>query len=54
MTRAKVVSTLMCTFVDLFAGDSTFDSTTYRRAIGRLQYLAITRPDFSFAVNRLA
>lgn len=55
MTGAKAVSTPMCTSADLYAGDSpAFDATEYRRAIGRLQYLAITRPDVSFAVNRLA
>nr|GLL49517.1 uncharacterized protein LOC109146716 [Ipomoea trifida] len=31
------------------ADPTPFNSTAYRRAIGRLQYLAITRPDVSFA-----
>lgn len=30
------------------------DSTMYRRLLGRLQYLTITRLDLSFAVNKLS
>ncbi|XP_019186558.1 PREDICTED: uncharacterized protein LOC109181261 [Ipomoea nil] len=54
MTGANPVSTLMCTSVDLGSDSTLFDSTAYCRVIGRLQYLSITRPDISFAVNRLA
>ncbi|CAH9063994.1 unnamed protein product [Cuscuta epithymum] len=34
-------------------GHVSADASQYRRAIGLLQYLAFTRPDISFAVNRL-
>ncbi|XP_019160891.1 PREDICTED: uncharacterized protein LOC109157439 [Ipomoea nil] len=54
MTGAKEVSTPMSTSVDLCATSPAFDATMFRQAIGRLQYLAITRPEISFAVNRLA
>lgn len=54
MTGAKSVSTPMCAYDSFYTNVSAFDPTAYRRAIGRLQYLAITRPDISFAVNRLA
>lgn len=30
------------------------DATSYMRLIGRLQYLCYTRPDITFAVNRLS
>lgn len=30
------------------------DVTSYRRLIGSLQHLALTRPDISFALNKLA
>lgn len=30
------------------------DAQLYHRVVSRLQYLGITRPDISFAVNRLA
>lgn len=54
MTGAKEVATLMCTSVDPSAASPSCDATEYRQAIGRLQYLAVTRPEISFAVNRLA
>lgn len=35
-------------------GDPLLDSGQYRRLIGRLLYLTISRPDISFAVNKLS
>jgi histone deacetylase 1/2 len=41
----------------LFPADSSFlseeDATTYRSIVGGLQYLTLTRPDLSFAINRV-
>jgi hypothetical protein len=35
-------------------GSSSVDSTEYYQVIGALQYLSLTRPDISFAVNKLS
>ncbi|KAG6433648.1 hypothetical protein SASPL_105263 [Salvia splendens] len=35
-------------------GEPLSDPTAYRRLIGRLVYLCITRPDITFAVNKLS
>lgn len=32
----------------------SFDATKYRTVVGSLQYLCVTRPDISFAVNKAA
>lgn len=45
----------MSATVKLFHADSSplndGDATTYRNVVGGLQYLTLTRPDLSFAVN---
>jgi hypothetical protein len=47
----------MCATVKLFSDDSPSlgddDATTYHSVVGGLQYLTLTRPDLSFAVNRV-
>lgn len=40
--------------LSLESGDLLENPTSYRRLIGRLLYLAATRPDLSYAVNRLS
>ena len=56
MTDAKPVSTPMATAPKLSASSGTLlsDPTVYRSTVGSLQYLAFTRPDISYAVNRLS
>ncbi|CAH9088710.1 unnamed protein product [Cuscuta europaea] len=56
MTGAKESSTPM-TSAALTSGPSDcpmLDPKLYRRVLGLLQYLAFTRPDISFVVNRLS
>ena len=38
----------------LTSGSSLYDPTEYRRVVGSLQYLLITKPDIAFAVNKLS
>lgn len=56
MADAKEVTTLLSTSKPLCLNDSSplLDATLYRQVIGRLQYLALTRPNISFIVNKLA
>ncbi|KAK2968892.1 hypothetical protein RJ640_013235 [Escallonia rubra] len=56
MTGAKEVNTPMCssTSLTLQDGSSHTDPTPYRKLVGALQYLSLTRPDVCFAVNRLS
>lgn len=56
MSDAKPVSTPMSTSPKLTAKSGTplSDPTVYRSTVGSLQYLAFTRPDISYAVNRLS
>jgi hypothetical protein len=56
MQGAKEVITPLSTttMLKLLDGTSSVDSTEYRSIIGALQYLSLTRPDISFAVNKLS
>ncbi|KAJ0456165.1 putative RNA-directed DNA polymerase [Helianthus annuus] len=56
MDGAKEVLTPLSSSDPLNPNDSSssVDPTPYRRLIGSLQYLAFTRPDISFAVNKLS
>ncbi|XP_019250891.1 PREDICTED: uncharacterized protein LOC109229793 [Nicotiana attenuata] len=56
MLDAKGVSTPLSnsSVLSLNDGSTPTDAKEYRRAIGALQYLSLTRPDICFAVNKLA
>uniref|UniRef100_A0A2N9JAR7 Reverse transcriptase Ty1/copia-type domain-containing protein n=1 Tax=Fagus sylvatica TaxID=28930 RepID=A0A2N9JAR7_FAGSY len=56
MSAAKDVSTPLSTSQSLKLVDGTapVDSSDFRRIIGSVQYLSLTRPDISFAVNKLS
>lgn len=55
MEHAKPVATPMSSTDSLTQrGDPMPEPTLYRATVGSLQYLALTRPDISFAVNRLS
>ncbi|GKV37024.1 hypothetical protein SLEP1_g45097 [Rubroshorea leprosula] len=55
-THAKPVATPIALNTDLhlLSGIALSDGSDYWRLIGSLQYLALTRPDLSFFVNKLA
>lgn len=55
MMHAKPMSSPMSAAhtLSLFAGDPLPDATEYRSTVGALQYLSLTRPDISFAVNKV-
>ncbi|KAK1679188.1 hypothetical protein QYE76_040036 [Lolium multiflorum] len=57
MLKCKPIATPMSSTDKLTAVDgmllSPADATEYRSIVGGLQYLTITRPDISFAVNRV-
>ena len=57
MLKCAPAVTPMSASVKLFAADSPVldpdDATRYRSLVGGLQYLTLTRPDISFAVNRV-
>lgn len=55
MIDCKPVSTPMASSTKLILdGSGSCDETLYRKVIGSLQYLSLTRPDIAFSVNRLA
>ena len=56
MSTTNSVSTPMCpnTTLSLTSGSVMDDPTRYRMAVGSLQYLSLTRPHISFAVNKLS
>lgn len=56
MLGAKTVSTPMQVSpkLSLYSGSVLEDESEYRMVVGSLQYLAFTRPDISYAVNRLS
>ena len=56
MSGAKDVSTPLSTTqsLQLIDGTTVVDSSEFRRIIGCLQYLSLTRPDISFVVNKLS
>jgi hypothetical protein len=55
MDNAKPISSPMSTTAQLsqFHGDSFHDPHMYRSVVGSLQNLTLTRPDVSFAVNKV-
>lgn len=55
MITAKLVHTPMSTTkLTLHSGHNLSDPTEYRSVVGSLQYLAFTRPDISYPVNKLS
>ena len=40
--------------LSLLDGTTNVDNTKFRRIIGSLQYISLTRPDISFSVNKLS
>ena len=56
MAGAKEVNTPMSCKTPLLLkdGSAPIDPTPYRKLVGGLQYLSLTRPDVSFTVNRLS
>jgi histone deacetylase 1/2 len=57
MDKCKIIDTPLCSIEKLSAieGNSlrADDVTKYRSVVGALQYLTLTRPDISFAVNKV-
>ena len=55
MLGAKPITSLMSTFASLSAFTSVpfSDPSLYRSIVGSLQYLSLTQPDVSFAINKV-
>lgn len=55
MVNAKPVATPMASThnLTLFDNDAFHDPTLYRSTVGTLQYVLLTRPDLSFAINHV-
>lgn len=56
MSKAKAVDTPLSVSEKLIVDGTKLgveDSTRYRSLVGALQYLTLTRPDISFAVNKV-
>lgn len=53
MHNSKAITTLMSTTPMVPNSTPFSDSSLYRSVVGSLQYLSFTRPDISFAVNRV-
>lgn len=56
MSNATPATTPMCstTPLTLHSGTPLADPTEYRATVGSLQYMSLTRPDISYAVNKLS
>ncbi|WZZ19965.1 hypothetical protein YC2023_121352 [Brassica napus] len=56
MEDCNTVPTPMCPYkpLTLSSGTPLKDPTQYRATVGSLQYLSLTRPDISFAVNKMS
>ena len=56
MSGAKDISTPLSTSqsLQLVDGTAAVDNTGFRRIMDSLQYLSLTQPDISFAVNKLS
>lgn len=56
MENCNPTSTPMCPYkpLTLDSGKPLSDPTQYRATVGSLQYLSLTRPDISFAVNKMS
>ena len=55
MHEAKLVTSPMSssTILSKHSGTSLSDPTSYRSAVGSLQYLSLTRPDIAFAISKV-